>query len=65
MQITDGRNFSRDFPSDSLEGIILNEVAARDLAWESPLNRDFDRVTGIEPIEMSPSHVIGVVKDFH
>ncbi|MCH7781995.1 ABC transporter permease [candidate division KSB1 bacterium] len=65
MQITGGRNFSRDFPTDTLEGIILNEMAVRDLGWETALNKKFDQLTNLEPLETTPGKVIGVVKDFH
>jgi putative ABC transport system permease protein len=55
--IIDGRNFSRDFPSDSL-GVIINESAAAQLKWKDPVGKWMDfhgrRYT-----------VVGVVKDFH
>lgn len=57
-QIIDGRNFSREFPSDTISSLILNESAVAQLKWTDPVgkwiefgDRRFD--------------VVGVVKDFH
>jgi putative ABC transport system permease protein len=60
MQIIEGRNFSKDFPTDSF-AVIINEAAVRDLGWSgtSPIGKT---------IVTSGQHefkVIGVVSDFH
>src|SRR6202035_1950687 len=34
MKIVQGRNFSRDFPTDSF-AVVINEAAVRDLGWRS------------------------------
>ena len=59
MTITQGRNFSKDFPSDEKDAVIINEAAARDLGWDEPIGKKFYDDDG------SFVSVIGVVKDFH
>jgi putative ABC transport system permease protein len=66
MQMAEGRNFSKDFPSDSA-GIILNESAVRLLGIRDPLNAVLYR-----PVDYSNNaykaggfHVVGIVKDFN
>lgn len=63
MQIAYGRNFSRDFATDSA-GIILNETAARVFGWEKNAvgkTLKHRENNGSE----NTYHVIGIVKDFH
>lgn len=57
IEILKGRNFSREFPSDSRNAYLLNEAAVKEIGWASPLGKQF------EIIEKGP--VIGVVRDFH
>jgi putative ABC transport system permease protein len=65
MKMASGRNFSKDFPTDSL-GIIMNETAAQAFGWNSA------SVIGKSiVIQNSPKgnntvfHVIGVVRNFN
>lgn len=59
MEISKGRAFSKDFPSDQDNAIIINESAARKLGWsENPIGKKFT-------VNNSEISVIGVVKDFH
>jgi putative ABC transport system permease protein len=60
MEMATGRNFSRDFPSDSIDGVIINQAAARDLGWNdsSAIGRKIIR-SGQKTL-----NVVGVVKDF-
>ncbi len=65
MQMKAGRNFSRDFLSDSL-GIIINETAARLLGFKQPLGKLLYRPGGDQTnLRAIPFHVVGVVKDFN
>jgi putative ABC transport system permease protein len=76
IQLKEGRNFSPDFPADTLSGvsnkaleqdigsIILNETAVKDLALPSPIIGQRLQWSN----DGNTSHyvkVIGVVKDFH
>jgi putative ABC transport system permease protein len=61
VSIVAGRDFSRDFGTDSSKAMILNETAVRQLGYTSPaeaVGKRFEqfRRTGT---------IIGVVKDFH
>jgi putative ABC transport system permease protein len=60
MKMTRGRNFSKDFPSDS-SATIINEAAVKELGWSNldPIGKT---------IVTSGRHefrVVGVVNDFH
>jgi putative ABC transport system permease protein len=55
MHIVNGRNFSRDFPSDKGRSCIINESAVRAFGWDNPIGKKID----------DKYQVIGVVKDFH
>jgi putative ABC transport system permease protein len=66
MQMETGRNFSKDYPSDST-GIIINEAAVKVLGFKDPLKESLFRpnmnngnITGA-----TAYRIIGVVKDFN
>ena len=66
MQMETGRNFSKDYPSDST-GIIINEAAVKVLGFKDPLKESLYRpnmnngnITGA-----TAYRIIGVVKDFN
>jgi len=62
--VIEGRNFSREFGTDSTEAVIINETAARKFGWDEPLGKIIKIPTSAE-LEWEPRTVIGVVKDFH
>ena len=63
MTIVQGRNFSKDLPTDS-SSVILNETAARALNWgKNPLGHTITRPDNLG--NKVTYKVIGVVKDFH
>jgi putative ABC transport system permease protein len=68
MEIKVGRNFSREFPSDST-GIIINEAAAKRFGFIDPIGEKvstFDYHNGaIDNSKLLTYTVIGVVNDFH
>lgn len=57
-----GRNFSRDFPSDSA-AVILNEAAVNELGWDDPIGKWFEGTSGVPDPQRRP--VVGVVQDFN
>lgn len=59
--IVDGRNFSRDFPSDST-AILVNEAVIKEMNWENPVGERLTLTGNEVPIDFT---VIGVLKDFH
>jgi putative ABC transport system permease protein len=63
LQLAAGRNFSRDFPSDST-AILVNEVVVRQFEWEDPIGQEiisFDGDNG----QQTRLRVVGVLKDFN
>ncbi len=64
MRMVNGRNFSKDFPSDS-SGVIINEAAAKMLGYPNPLNRDLYQVADVMTKKLMVWHIVGVVRDFN
>lgn len=64
MEIVQGRNFSRDFATDS-SAIVINEAAANYFFGEDdPIGEELSNF-GSEPGKFVTYNVVGVVKDFH
>ncbi|MCE7993211.1 MAG: FtsX-like permease family protein [Roseivirga sp.] len=65
MEISAGRNFSRDFPSDSL-GVILNEAAVKEMGYEpnEAIGTTIGNFVNLEG-DIQGLKVVGVVRDFH
>ncbi|MCO6479109.1 MAG: ABC transporter permease [Phaeodactylibacter sp.] len=64
MELALGRDFSREYPSDS-SAVILNEAAAKIFNLEKPLGQEVSRLDDDTAEELLTYKVIGVVKDFH
>ncbi len=67
MQMVAGRNFSKDFLTDS-SAVIINETAAKSLGFKNPLTETLYRPSGYAAnggFTSKPFHIIGVVKDFN
>jgi len=63
IKMAQGRYFSRDYPTDISDGIIVNETAAKIMGMESPIGQ---RMSCSIPFSSQKSGtIIGVVKDFH
>jgi putative ABC transport system permease protein len=61
LKLAAGRAFSKDFPTDSTEAMVINESAAKFLGYASPkeaIGRDFNQWG-------RKGKIIGVLKDFH
>jgi len=63
MNIVKGRNFSKNFSTDTLSAIILNETAVRFAGWDDPIGKTVRLFNEDETTE--DRQVIGVVKDFN
>ncbi|MCB0567604.1 MAG: ABC transporter permease [Phaeodactylibacter sp.] len=63
MEMVNGRDFSRDNPSDS-SAVILNEAAVKIFNLEDPLGQEISHL-GEDPSQAQAYRVIGVVRDFH
>jgi putative ABC transport system permease protein len=62
MKITAGRDFSRDFSTDS-SATVINRAAARQFGWPDPVGKEITiPITMTETLDF---RVIGVVEDFN
>jgi putative ABC transport system permease protein len=64
MELKEGRNFSREFGSDST-GIILNETAVKVFGFKKPLGKRVMQMQDNQGKVYKTYTVIGVVKNFH
>ena len=62
IKIKEGRNFSRDFGTDS-SSIILNEAAVKQLGYKNPVGQKI--YTWIKDDKIVAYDIIGVVKNFN
>ena len=66
MQIKSGRNFSKDFPSDST-GVLINESAVKVLGFKDPFKETLYRPNFSDGAIHGAIgyHVVGILKDFN
>ncbi len=68
MEIIKGRNFSKEFGSDS-NAIIINETAAKVLGYDDPIGKKvystYDDAASAPGNVPNSFNIIGVVKNFH
>ncbi len=68
MSVEKGRNFSEQFPTDSM-GVIINEAAARLMGSTDPLNKNLYIPKDFQAPKSADNvlayHILGVVKDFN
>jgi putative ABC transport system permease protein len=63
IQLKEGRNFSRDFPSDADDqqgAMLINESAAAILGWDNPIGKRLRSAR-----DDNNRKIIGVIKDFN
>ena len=60
MEMAEGRFFSKEFPSDTLNGVVINQTLAKNLGWKNPLGKKLDI-----PGDIENGKFIGVIKDFN
>jgi len=60
FQVVSGRAFSREYPSDTINAVVINETMVKNMGWtnENAIGRKVKSLDGDE-------RVIGVVKDFY
>ncbi len=59
LKIAAGRDFSREYATDRTQSVLINETAARELGWDSPVGKRLRFESG------ETLSVIGVVRDFN
>ena len=64
MKMVAGRNFSKDFLTDS-SAIVINEAAAKFLATKDLLNKKLYNLKDINSKDLNEWHIIGVMKNFN
>jgi putative ABC transport system permease protein len=61
IPLTQGRNFSPDFPSDSANSVLVNESFVKKAEWRNPIGQTVNFWYN----DNKKYTVIGVVKDYH
>ncbi|WP_425390840.1 ABC transporter permease [Ekhidna sp.] len=61
IELVAGRNFSREFPSDTASGVLVNEAMVERFGWDNPIGKRFQ----FDQDSTVFHKVIGVIKDFH
>ncbi len=66
IDIAQGRELSREHPSDATEAFLLNEKAVQEFGWrESPIGKKMELfAAGTTQIAKS-GYVVGVIRDYH
>jgi putative ABC transport system permease protein len=59
MNISGGRDFSRDFPADPGKACIINESAVKSFGWKDPVGKT------VTDQNQNKYEIVGVVRDFH
>jgi len=62
IEVVQGRNFSKDYPSDSSQAVMVNEAMVRRMNWTNPIGKKIDLS---QRDSIPAARVVGVVKDFH
>lgn len=63
LSIEAGRFFSSDFPSDSINAVVLNETAVRQLGWSA--DEAIGKRVMLAQFDSAYKSVVGVVTDYH
>ncbi len=58
LQVVEGRNFSRDFSTDSADAFMVNEQAVREMGLKDPIGKWVSAWN-------KKGHIIGVLKDYN
>ena len=66
IELAAGRNFSKEFGTDELYSVIINETAVKQFGWDDPIGKTIKSLDPFKPgNQYMEKIVIGVVKDFH
>ncbi|MFC1564704.1 ABC transporter permease, partial [candidate division KSB1 bacterium] len=57
IEIIEGRDFSREYPSDADGAYLINETAARVLGWDDPVGKE------LQQWNYKPAKIVGIMKD--
>lgn len=59
LTLINGRDFSREFPSDNTQSIVINESMAKQLGFKNPIGKNIPLADSLG------RNIVGVVKDYH
>jgi putative ABC transport system permease protein len=62
LKLVKGRNFMREYASDSFGSYIVNEAAAKTFGWTDPIGKQISGPLGTDREE---GQIVGVIKDFN
>jgi len=64
IPVVTGRNFSKEYPSDPVNSVLVNEAFVREAGWGDPIGKTVDHmnIPGWGEKKMT---IVGVVKDHH
>lgn len=70
LKMKEGRNFSKDYPSDTQQSILVNEAAVKKIGWKDPVGKyiwfkEMNLINGEISFSRKKKMVIGVVGNFH
>ncbi|HEY0741129.1 MAG TPA: ABC transporter permease [Chryseosolibacter sp.] len=65
MKIVQGRDFSRDIPSDTTYAVLVNEAMVKRMGWTNPLGKRYLLQNGGPNNTDIERRVVGVIKDYH
>jgi putative ABC transport system permease protein len=63
IPIIAGRNFSPNYPSDSMHSVIVNESFVKEAGWK--LNHAVGQTINFMDEKNRPATIVGVIKDYH
>ncbi|HLP72126.1 MAG TPA: ABC transporter permease [Bacteroidales bacterium] len=61
IKMLKGRDFEQDMPSDTLQGVVVNETFVKRMGWADPIGKKIE--AGNESVLRA--RVIGVMQDYH
>ncbi len=61
IRIVQGRDFQKDMPSDTLNGVLVNETFVKRMGWSDPIGKKIE--AGDE--NTLRARVVGVIADYH
>lgn len=64
IKLSEGRNFSPEFLTDS-SAVVINEAAAKFISSKALLGKKIYRIDDLKTKSLQEFHIVGVVKNFH
>ena len=64
MELAAGRNFSKEFGTDS-DAVVINEAAAKMMGFANPIGQQFYEMEDISTKKLKTWHIVGVLRDFN